>query len=82
MNLKFQTIKDSIEELQKVPFDDIPNTKELGNIISISKFLNEFIKNLPEDFEEERSKNVRQVVYALGEMLEYFTKDGIILAIS
>ena len=76
--LKFQTIKDSIEELQKVPFDDIPNTKELGNIISISKFLNEFIKNLPEDFEEERSKNVRQVVYALGEMLEYFTKDGII----
>lgn len=76
--LKFQTIKDSIEELQKVPFGDIPNTKELGNIISISKFLNEFIKNLPEDFEEERSKNVRQVVYALGEMLEYFTKDGII----
>ena len=76
--LKFQTIKDSIEELQKVPFDDIPNAKELGNIISISKFLNEFIKNLPEDFEEERSKNVRQVVYALGEMLEYFTKDGII----
>ena len=76
--LKFQTIKDSIEELQKVPFDDIPNAKELGNIIGISKFLNEFIKNLPEDFEEERSKNVRQVVYALGEMLEYFTKDGII----
>ena len=76
--LKFQTIKDSIEELQKVPFDDIPNTKELGNIINISKFLNEFIKNLPEDFEEERSKNVRQVVYALGEMLNYFTKDGTI----
>lgn len=70
----FDAIEQAFKSIIKLPFSDLPNTKDFQSVRNLIDMLNDFVAHYPQGLDSDAQENLNVIILSLGEMIDPFKR--------